>query len=239
MPKSKNRNKEKKTMQDIQEVYDTSSVLLHVLGSPIPEAGVGVPIAHGAMFAARVIAQEVLSPDEPHPPVQVPSGWDSVPGETDSAETIPDNQGVNLIDAFYPPEPIDPGVNLSNNQNAEILKQVAELTARLASLQKAPKNHVPGKPQNVKYVLLTQKLSDWGKVPQQQADLASILSNNLKVGQPVSEAEVFALVEREAPRYESIRRSVQHPTYLLRYYRGLKHDAKHAGFIARGFLKVA
>jgi hypothetical protein len=39
--------------------------------------------------------------------------------------------------------------------------------------------------------------------------------------------------------FKSITSSVQDPTYLLRYYRGLKNDGKHAGFVARDFLRVS
>ena len=49
---------------------------------------------------------------------------------------------------------------------------------------------------------------------------------------------MFATIAQEAPKYESFRRSVQDPTYIFRYYRGLKNDGKHAGFIARGFVRM-
>lgn len=100
------------------------------------------------------------------------------------------------------------------------------------------KNHKAGKADpNRKYVLLTQQLNKWGKVPQQQLDLASILSANMVVGKEYSEQEVFNMVVDGAGDYKSIYSSKQDPTYLFRYYRGLKRDATHAGFVARNFLK--
>ena len=38
--------------------------------------------------------------------------------------------------------------------------------------------------------------------------------------------------------YPSLFKSTQDVTYLFRYYRGLKNDGKHAGFIARDFLRM-
>ena len=54
-----------------------------------------------------------------------------------------------------------------------------------------------------------------------------------------TEEEVFELVKDSAKEHESLRKSKQDPTYLFRYYRGLKNDGKHAGFIARGFLRMS
>jgi hypothetical protein len=102
-----------------------------------------------------------------------------------------------------------------------------------------PKNHRPGKPQaGRKYVLLSKSLSSWGRIPQQQADLAKTLVGNLEVGKEYGEAEVFDILMEKAVEHASIRGSIQDPTYLFRYYRGLKNDGKRAGFIARNFLRV-
>ena len=119
------------------------------------------------------------------------------------------------------------------------MQELEELQRRLTELKNpAKKNHKPGKPAaGRKYVLLTNKLADWGKVPQQQRDLAAILAGAMKVGQEYSEAEVFDAVIDGAGDYQSIGNAVQDPTYLFRYYRGLKNDGKHAGFIARNFIR--
>ena len=100
------------------------------------------------------------------------------------------------------------------------------------------KNKRPGKPGTTKYVLLTKRLASWGRVPQQQADLADILARSFEVGVEIPEAELFVAVTNLAKQYPSLAKSVQDPTYLFRYYRGLDgKDGKHAGFIKRDFLK--
>jgi hypothetical protein len=123
--------------------------------------------------------------------------------------------------------------------NAKVMAQLAETVAKLQALKSTvAKNKVPGKARSgVKYVLLSKTLNAFGKVPQQQADIAKILSDNLEVGEPIGEAELFDLVSREGAMYPSIQKSVQNPTYLFKYYRGLKHEKNHAGFVARGFIR--
>ena len=128
--------------------------------------------------------------------------------------------------------------------NGQLSAKLAELKAQLEALtnkkggtevakNKRAVNPDPGR----KYVLLTKQLESWGRVPQQQRDIATLLSQLMTVGQEYSEAEVFAAVTDYACEFDSIRKSVQHPTYLFAYYRGLKNDGKHAGFIARNFLR--
>ena len=87
-----------------------------------------------------------------------------------------------------------------------------------------------------KYVRL-DKLQTFGKVPRQQADLAAILAESMDVGVEWTEAEVFELIKDSVKEYDSLRNSRMHATYLFAYYRGLKNDGTHAGFIARGFLR--
>ena len=128
-----------------------------------------------------------------------------------------------------------------------VLAKVAKLTAQLEALKaeeaaqtsdnKVAKNKRPGKAaEDRKYVRLGT-LETWGKVPQQQYDIAKILTATMEVGKEYTEAEVFGFLVDGAEKYNSITRSVQDPTYLFRYYRGLKNDGKHGGFVARGFLK--
>ena len=101
------------------------------------------------------------------------------------------------------------------------------------------KNQKPGKANaSRKYVLLDKELKSWGKVPQQQADIAAIMSESMDVGSEWTEEELFDLITTSAKEYASLRNSKQDPTYLFRYYRGLKNDGKHAGFIARNFLRM-
>lgn len=114
-----------------------------------------------------------------------------------------------------------------------------QATAAPVTVPAVKRNQVPSKVDpNRKYVLLTKSLESWGKVPQQQADIAKILTSTMEVGVHYTEQEVFAKVTAGAPLFQSISKSVQDPTYLFRYYRGLKRDETHGGFVARNFLKV-
>ena len=104
---------------------------------------------------------------------------------------------------------------------------------------KVKKNQKPGKASATrKYVLLSKELKSWGKVPQQQADIARLLAGNIEVGKEVTEGELFDLLQEKAADFASLAISKQDPTYLFRHYRGLKNDGKHAGFIARDFVRV-
>jgi hypothetical protein len=142
----------------------------------------------------------------------------------------------------------------------ELLKKIEEMEARIVELNKpatkvaekkvqsekkeaivkVAKNHKPGKPSaGRKYVLLDKVLKNWGKVPQQQADIAKVLSDNLEVGKEYTEGEVFDVLIEKTADVPSIAGSKQDPTYLFRYYRGLGNtDGKHAGFVARDFIRV-
>jgi hypothetical protein len=134
---------------------------------------------------------------------------------------------------------------ITNNEQA--IAMIAELTKQLEELKGGSKvtndgvkkNQKPGKANaSRKYVLLDKELKSWGKVPQQQADLAAIMAESMDVGSEWTEEELFDLVATSAKEYASLRNSKQDPTYLFRYYRGLKNDGKHAGFVARNFLRM-
>jgi len=75
-----------------------------------------------------------------------------------------------------------------------------------------------------------------GKVPQQQLDLAKILTAGMEVDKEYSEDHVLKIMEAGRDGYKSLRESKQPVTYLFRYYRGLKADGTHAGFVARDFI---
>ena len=137
-------------------------------------------------------------------------------------------------------------------EDEKVLAEVARLRVELEALKNggAPttakteggsgvkKNQKAGKADpNRKYERLGE-LKTWGKVPQQQADLAAIISESVDLGAEWNEEELFDLITTGAKDYASLRNSKQDPTYLFRYYRGLKNDGKHAGFIARGFLRM-
>jgi hypothetical protein len=143
------------------------------------------------------------------------------------------------------------------DEKQKIMDEIAALQAQIAAkkagqpqpvaqaqtpvqLAEGKKNHRAVKAQpGRKYILLAKSLADWGKVPQQQKDLASILASEFAVGAEVEESEVFARVTARAAEYPSLMTSVQHPTYLLVYYRSYdKKDGRHAGFIRRNFLQV-
>ena len=127
----------------------------------------------------------------------------------------------------------------STGTTTDLAEVIAGLQAQVDLLKAKPaKNHQESKPSATrKYVLLTKVLPSWGKVPQQQADIAKIIASNFELDVEVPEAEVFAKVTLHAGDFPSLANSKQHPTYLFRYYRGLKKDAKHGGFVAREFLK--
>lgn len=155
------------------------------------------------------------------------------------------------------------GLQMMNEQKeseekAMLMKQLEEVQAKLVaamsgnawqptseSLRKiieggnVKKNQTPGKAHEGRmYVLLTKRMDARGKVPQQQADIARILSEGMEVNEQYTEAQVFAMVVKRASEFPKLCNSVQDPTYLFRYYRGLKNDGTHAGFIARNFLRM-
>jgi len=140
-------------------------------------------------------------------------------------------------------------------EDEKILAEVARLTAELELLKSSEKievasstevkeksnvkkNQKPGKADpNRKYTRIGE-FKTFGKVPQQQADLAAIMVESMDVDAEWTEEELFDLITSSAKEYASLRNSKQDPTYLFRYYRGLKNDGVHAGFIARGFLRM-
>ena len=143
------------------------------------------------------------------------------------------------------------------DEKQKIMDEIAALQAQIAAKKagqpqpvaqaatpvqptEGKKNHRAVKAQaGRKYILLSKSLADWGKVPQQQKDLASILASEFAVGAEVEESEVFARVTARAAEYPSLANGVQHPTYVLAYYRSYdKKDGRHCGFIQRGFLQV-
>ena len=100
------------------------------------------------------------------------------------------------------------------------------------------KNQKPGKAHaGRRYVRLSAKLADWGTIPQQQADIADILCKNMKVDVEYTEQEVYDWLIDGAGDYVSLYTSKQDPTYLFRYYRGLRALKNHAGYIFRNFLR--
>ena len=144
-------------------------------------------------------------------------------------------------------------------EDEKILAEVARLQAELEALKNgdkknggAPtttkkedkggsnvkKNQKPGKADATRKYERLGEFKAWGKVPQQQADLAAIITESVDLGAEWTEEELFDLVSTGAKDYASLRNSKQDPTYLFRYYRGLKNDGKHAGFVARGFLRM-
>lgn len=129
------------------------------------------------------------------------------------------------------PEVAEPVAQVPVALDAKTLELVQSLQARIAELEKAPKNKVESKPATGK---VYERLGEFvGKAPQQQRDLADIIAKNFPIGKPFSETELYAALELHQGEYYKLATSVQHVTYLFRYYRGIKDG----GFIARGFLK--
>lgn len=122
--------------------------------------------------------------------------------------------------------------------NDQLLAAMKLLQEQIIKLRKAPKNQVAGTPGNKTYAR-KGNLNTEGKIPQQQADLSKILVNNMAVGEKFTEAQVFAFLQKDYSDYPSLLNSKQDVTYLFKYYRGLKRDGKHAGFVARDFLTVS
>ncbi len=126
----------------------------------------------------------------------------------------------------------------------ELMEQIMQLKSQLETVKEkkeiVKKNHKMSKASATrKYVLLTKSLANWGVIPQQQSDIATLLTRRFTPGQEYSEQEVFDALVDDSGEYKSLYTSKQDPTYLFRYYRGLDmKDGKHAGFIKRGFLKV-
>jgi hypothetical protein len=92
------------------------------------------------------------------------------------------------------------------------------------------------KPTRRVYVRLGEFRMD-GRVPQQQLDLVQILTVGMEIDKEYSEDYVFKILETGRDGYKSLRESKQAVTYLFRYYRGLKAEGRHAGFVARDFIR--
>lgn len=135
--------------------------------------------------------------------------------------------------------------------NEAVYDQIAALKAELAALRgdsevkevtkvdsNLKKNQKPGKASSSRKYVVSGPMKTCGKVPQQQADLAAILVANMEVGKEYTEQEVFNFLIDGSGDYPSLFKSTQDVTYLFRYYHGLKNDGKHAGFIARDFLRM-
>jgi hypothetical protein len=89
------------------------------------------------------------------------------------------------------------------------------------------------------YQRLSAALADWGKVPQQQADLAKLFAEACEVGKAVSEEALYAYLTSNGDRFESLRKSTMSATYLWSYYRSFsKKDQVHGSFIRRNYLRM-
>ena len=130
-------------------------------------------------------------------------------------------------------------INQLRKELAEVKEARQTPVTQVVAKETAKKNQKPGKPDpNRKYILMCKTMPNWGKIPQQQADVADILSKNMEVGTEYSEVEVFNMLINNGVEYPSIAKSVQDPTYLFRFYRGLKNDSQRGGYIARNFLRM-
>lgn len=123
--------------------------------------------------------------------------------------------------------------------NAMLLEEVKRLAAEVEKLRTQPKNQRVGKANDKNhYKLLSKEMQLWGNVPNQQRDIALILAERMELGKEYTETEVFSFLVDGAGEYPSITRSVQDVTYLFRYYRGIKTDAKYGSFVGRKFLQT-
>jgi hypothetical protein len=142
---------------------------------------------------------------------------------------------------------------LAIEEQQRIMAEIQALRAQIAAKAQPPvkairvteaadglkKGARPVRPQVGRtYELLTKVLADWGRVPQQQRDLADIVARSFEVGEPFSEAELFAALTAHAAEYPQLAKSTMHVTYLWAYYRSFdKKDGKHASFIRRNFIR--
>lgn len=142
---------------------------------------------------------------------------------------------------------------LAQEERERIMAEIQALQVQIAAKAQTPvkaikvveaaddlkKGARPVKPQAGRtYTLLTPALADWGRVPQQQRDLAEIVLSCHKVGEEFSEAELFANLAAHAAEYPALSKSSMHVTYLFAYYRAFdKKDGKHGSFIRRGFIR--
>jgi hypothetical protein len=127
---------------------------------------------------------------------------------------------------------------MTQEQMMELIANMAKEIESLKAEQPAvAKNHTTGKVTTTKYVRLKEVMDNFGNVPQQQKDLAQILTF-MEVGKEYTEAEVFAVLQDKRASFNSLASAKQDVTYLFRYYRGLKNDGKYAGFIARNYLRA-
>jgi hypothetical protein len=145
---------------------------------------------------------------------------------------------------FYEVPIVGGTVEVQSNKG-EVQEELAKLQDELKQLKggskvdEVAKNKRPVKPQAGRtYVLLSKSLANWGRVPQQQADIAALMAESMEVGKEWTEEELFSLITEYAHEKKSLAGSVQHPTYLFTWYRGLKNDGKYAGFIARNFVRM-
>lgn len=122
-----------------------------------------------------------------------------------------------------------------------MLELIEKITKEIESLKTeqpaVAKNQTAGKVTTTKYVRLKETMDSYGNIPQQQKDLATILTF-MEIGKEYTEAEVFAVLQDKRASYNSLATAKQDVTYLFRYYRGLKNDGKYAGFIARNYLRA-
>jgi hypothetical protein len=188
------------------------------------------------------------------PEIQAPTlVGDPMPVDADGfAEPIaaplseaPQKQVEPLSEEPQKPEPIDIMAKLAALQAMlEELKSEKPTPAAIptvastAGVTGIPKNKRAVKPEPGRTYVRLGPLDTFGRVPKQQADIAAILTESMDIGKPWTEEEVFELVTDGAVEYDSLAKSVQHATYLFTYYRGLKNDGKHAGLIARNFLRM-
>lgn len=127
------------------------------------------------------------------------------------------------------------------DNRARLEATVLDLQAQINELKaaKEKKNQRPGIASGTKqYELLTKEMAMIGKVPRQQEDVAKILSRNMEVGERYTEAQVFAFLTDDCGEFPSLTGSKQDPTYIFRYYRGLRKDGERSGYVARGFLRM-
>lgn len=131
--------------------------------------------------------------------------------------------------------------NMNEMTKEQLAAKLAELMQKVEKLSSPAKNHRPGVAGTKNIYVRTksrESMDRFGKIPPQQDAIADILTRGMELNKEYSEAEVFSMLVDGAGDHRVLYTSKQDVTYLFKYYRGLKKDAKHAGLIQRNFIKV-
>ena len=200
------------------------------LGLPEVEEDAHVPVESDGTSADPAVTQNDVQEESKEVDV-LPIAQAAVEPESDRSKAIPDPTLKQVMEML--------AKVTAELEAMKSIKEAAVDRAIKAASDQAKKNHKGIKPKPGRmYVRLTDSLNMSGKVPQQQADIAKLIIKNTKLLEPFTEEYLFDFLIDQCGEYASLCKSVQHPTWLFAYYRGLdKKNMLHFGYIKRGFLR--